>query len=141
MRCAFSPLLTFLALILSACDKRPAPALEPPGPPSAAPIAAVSTEPLPSPIAAAKTPSPAEAAFERYCAECHRSGLETAKPEALAAFDLANGGWLGAMTEAQLRAAMGRFKGMSKVGEDERKAAQSMIDAELARRQAKGEGG
>src|SRR5690242_21723139 len=53
-------------------------------------------------------PEPAQAAFDQHCGACHRSDRPTAKPKALAIFDLTKEGWLTGMTEAQVKSAIGR---------------------------------
>ncbi len=81
-----------------------------------------------------RAPVPAQAAFDQHCGACHRSDRPTAKPKALAIFDLTREGWLAGMTEAQVKSAIGRMKGISGDGEEARKAALLMLNAELARR-------
>ena len=82
----------------------------------------------------APPPVPVQAAFDQHCGACHRSDRPTAKPKALAIFDLTREGWLAGMTEPQVKSAIGRMKGISGDGEEARKAALSMLNAELARR-------
>ena len=128
-------LLLAAPLLLSACAKQKEPALEP-SPPEPLAIAPSAPPPPSSPppsTTAALAPAPAQAAFEHHCGECHRSDLPTAKPAALAIFDLTQGGWPTRMTEHQLEAATRRMKGV-KASDEERRAALSLIDAELARR-------
>lgn len=96
--------------------------------------------PGPEPVAAAPTrpgappPGPAQAAFERHCGACHLGDRETAKPAALAVFDLTRAGWPAGLTEAHLESMVRRVNGSSAASEEEKRAALSLIDEERARR-------
>jgi hypothetical protein len=49
--------------------------------------------------------------LDRYCARCHDRTLSTAKPAALAVFDLEDADWTARMTDAQLRESAVRLAG------------------------------
>ena len=49
--------------------------------------------------------------IDRYCGSCHRRSLPTAKPKALAVFDLSDASWTARMSEAQLRESVVRLAG------------------------------
>ena len=76
-------------------------------------------------------------AFDHHCGSCHRSDRATANPKALAVFDLTREGWLTGMTVTQVGTAIKRMKGISGAGEEERRAALLLLDAELTRRNAR----
>jgi hypothetical protein len=55
--------------------------------------------------------SEARAIVDHYCAKCHDGSRATAKPAALAVFDLRDRDWTARMTDAQLREAPVRLAG------------------------------
>src|SRR5262245_25020220 len=115
MRRLLAPvLLSAIPFVYDACAKRtetlPGPRVELVAPASA-PVAAATVE---AAVAMAPTPARIPAAFDHHCGECHRSDLPTAKPKALAVFDLTHEDWLAKMTKSQVEAAILRMKGMSK---------------------------
>lgn len=67
------------------------------------------------------------AAFSRYCGECHDGRLPTAKPKALAIFDLADEHWIAKLSPARAEKAKGRLQG--KGTEAEKRAALALLDA------------
>jgi hypothetical protein len=69
------------------------------------------------------------------CARCHDSGLATAKPAALAVFDLRDEAWGTRMSESQLRAMLGRLRSAPR---GDREIVRRFVDAELARRRQPG---
>jgi len=69
------------------------------------------------------------AAFSRYCGECHDGRLPTAKPKALAIFDLADEHWIGKLSPGRAEKAKGRIQG--KGSEAEKRAALALLDGQL----------
>src|SRR5690348_15512525 len=107
MRWVLVPLLLAIPPSLPACAKQPEP---PPAPALAAASARVADRaPEPAPVRRepeSAMPPPAQGAFDHHCGECHRSDRETAKPKALAIFDLTHEGWLAGMTASQVKGAV-----------------------------------
>lgn len=66
------------------------------------------------------------AAFSRYCGECHDGRLPTAKPKALAVFDLVDTRWIEKLSTHQVDAAKGRLKG--KATDAEKAATAALLD-------------
>ena len=130
-----------MLVVIGAChrdDPRPAPRAPRA---AAAPIAAASratTSPAPD---AAPSSAPSSAldaararghdALVRHCGECHRGRLATAKPAALAIFDLDATDWPAQLDARELDAALRRFA--SKPAPDQA-AFRGFRDAELAAR-------
>ena len=65
------------------------------------------------------------------CAQCHDGALATAKPAALAVFDLRDPAWGTRMSEPQLRAMLGRLR---RAPRDDLERVRRFVDAELQRR-------
>ena len=65
------------------------------------------------------------------CGSCHTSTLPTAKPKAVAVFDLKNDDWSGKMTVSQMK---GFDKRLDKFNPSEKSKINKLLDAELARR-------
>ncbi|HZX94799.1 MAG TPA: hypothetical protein VFE90_09810 [Myxococcales bacterium] len=65
------------------------------------------------------------------CNKCHDGALATAKPKALAVFDLRDEKWEARMSEPQLHAMLGRLRSAPAA---DRAVVQKFVDAELDRR-------
>ena len=65
------------------------------------------------------------------CGSCHTSTIPTAKPKALAVFDLKNDDWSGRMTVSQLK---GFDKRLDKFNPSEKSKINKLLDAERAKR-------
>lgn len=79
--------------------------------------------------------------LERPCGSCHVSSYETAKPKALAIFDLLEEEWAARMNDAQFTSAMGRLDGPELPGgapndltDDEKKTVAKYFELERSRR-------
>lgn len=66
------------------------------------------------------------AAFSHYCGECHDHRMPTAKPKALAVFDLTDTHWIEKLSPRQVEAAKGRLRG--KVTDAEKLATAALLD-------------
>jgi len=89
--------------------------------------------PAPAPKAAA---APATAASEHArdalvpaCGTCHRSDLPTAKPGALAVFDLTKDPWWITIKDEQYDGLLRRVKGSSEIADDDKAAVETFVAA------------
>jgi hypothetical protein len=106
------------------------PASATPAPAAAAPAAAAPEAPV---VAAADpreaTRRAAHDVLAEHCGECHESHRPTAKPKALAIFDLDQPDWPSRFDEHKFKSALGRLSGKSAAARD---AFIAFRDAELA---------
>ena len=88
---------------------------------------------------AALAPDPvrdgARVVLEARCGKCHDGAQATAKPAALAIFDLHEDDWPARLHDAQLPKLLGRLVGMGAPA-DERARVSAFVDAERKRRGA-----
>jgi len=86
-------------------------------------------------LAEERTPLQSEAhgIIGRYCGRCHDGAVATAKPKALAVFDLQNASWFRGLTNEQLAHIMGRMDSFG-VPSDQKIRIKAFVDAELAAR-------
>ena len=116
-------------------ETAPSQAVAAPSPAVAAPSPAPAAEPPPVVVAAA-APDPREAtrhaaheALVKHCGTCHESHRPTAKPKALAIFDLDKPDWPTRFDEHRFKSALAR---LSKQSDAARDAFIAFRDAELA---------
>jgi hypothetical protein len=74
---------------------------------------------------------PARDVLVPACGSCHRPGLPTTNPRALAIFNLHEPVWYKTMTNDQLRGLKRRIEGSSSVDDDDRKVIASFVACEV----------
>ena len=74
---------------------------------------------------------PARDVLVPACGSCHRPGLPTTNPRALAIFNLHEPIWYKTMTNDQLRKLVGRINGSGNVAEPDRKTIAQFVKCEV----------
>jgi len=74
---------------------------------------------------------PARDVLVQSCGSCHRPGLPTTNPRALAIFNLHEPVWYATMTDEQLRELQRRIENSSKIEEADRKAVIAFVNCKL----------
>ena len=89
-----------------------------------------------SPEPATVPTPPADAASDQArdalvpsCGSCHRSDLPTAKPGALAVFDLTKDPWWATIQDEQYDALLRRVAGSSGISDDDKRAVETFVAA------------
>ena len=83
-------------------------------------------------LLAAATPSVSDRARDALvptCGSCHRSDLPTAKPGALAVFDLTKDPWWVTIKDEQYDGVLRRVRGSSAIAEDDKVAVETFVAA------------
>jgi hypothetical protein len=99
---------------------------------ASAPIVWACLDPAPAPTPPseqARWSEPARDALVPACGSCHRSDLPTAKPGALAVFDLTKDPWWVTIKEEEYEGLLKRVRGSSDIPEDGKAAVESFVAA------------
>jgi mono/diheme cytochrome c family protein len=83
----------------------------------------------PPPKMTAEIADHARDALVPTCGSCHRSDLPTAKPNALAVFDLTKDPWWATIKDDQYDALLRRVRGTSGIADEDREAIETFVAA------------